>query len=151
MAGWVAGKKAKTASAAAPQDAETAVTSDVGPALNGKVCTFYSYKGGVGRTFALANIAAVLTRWGYRVLCIDWDLEAPGLHLYFDNYMSQDRPKSPGLLELIQRIAGGKKADWRKYAIPRCLLSTGEGPKHQVATLPKTYAVGPFSDSDQEV
>jgi len=43
------------------------------------VVTFYSYKGGVGRSMALANVAALLARWGRRVLIIDWDLEAPGI------------------------------------------------------------------------
>ncbi|TCO55826.1 CATRA system-associated protein [Actinocrispum wychmicini] len=51
--------------------------------MPGTVVTFYSYKGGVGRSFALANIAVLLARWGHRVLCVDWDLEAPGLHHYF--------------------------------------------------------------------
>ncbi len=54
----------------------------------GTIITFYSYKGGVGRTFALANIAALLSTWGYKVLCIDWDLEAPGLHFYFQSWMN---------------------------------------------------------------
>ena len=45
----------------------------------GKVITFYSYKGGVGRSMAMANIAVVLARWGKKVLIIDWYLEAPGL------------------------------------------------------------------------
>ena len=51
----------------------------------GTVVTFYSYKGGVGRSFALVNIATLLGRWGFRVLCIDWDLEAPGLSHYFNS------------------------------------------------------------------
>jgi len=50
--------------------------------MTGTVVTFYSYKGGVGRSFALANIAVLLARWGHRVLTIDWDLEAPGLERY---------------------------------------------------------------------
>ena len=41
--------------------------------------TFYSYKGGVGRSLALANIAALLVQKGRRVVLIDFDLEAPGL------------------------------------------------------------------------
>ncbi|MGW3999181.1 CATRA system-associated protein [Amycolatopsis sp. NPDC004772] len=57
--------------------------------MPGSVFTFYSYKGGVGRSFTLANIAVLLARWGHRVLCLDWDLEAPGLGDYF-------RPRLPG-------------------------------------------------------
>lgn len=47
------------------------------------IYTFYSYKGGVGRSMALANIAEFLYRKGLRVLMIDFDLEAPGLEQYF--------------------------------------------------------------------
>lgn len=50
----------------------------------GTIITFYSYKGGVGRSMALANIAAVLALEGKRVLVVDWDLEAPGLEKYLD-------------------------------------------------------------------
>ncbi|MER9819167.1 AAA family ATPase [Mesorhizobium sp. M0129] len=46
------------------------------------VVTFYSYKGGVGRTMALVNTAVALTRLGRRVLVVDFDLEAPGLPSY---------------------------------------------------------------------
>ncbi|MEO7709254.1 MAG: hypothetical protein ABIS28_12060, partial [Caldimonas sp.] len=53
----------------------------------GNVVTFYSYKGGTGRTMALANTACVLTEFerahGGAVLLVDWDLEAPGLHRFF--------------------------------------------------------------------
>lgn len=43
------------------------------------VVTFYSYKGGVGRTLALVNIAAQLAQRGHKVLTVDFDLEAPSL------------------------------------------------------------------------
>src|SRR5579871_5703166 len=79
----------------------------------GTIVTFYSYKGGVGRTFALANIGALLSTWGYKVLCIDWDLEAPGLQFYFQPWMKeQDRP---GLIEFIQAYANGKQPQWQNY------------------------------------
>lgn len=46
------------------------------------IVTFYSYKGGVGRTMALANVATLLAQKGKRVLVVDFDLEAPTLPNY---------------------------------------------------------------------
>ncbi len=40
----------------------------------GKIITFYSYKGGVGRTMSLANIATILALWNKKVLIIDSNL-----------------------------------------------------------------------------
>lgn len=86
----------------------------------GTVVTFYSYKGGVGRTLALANIGALLTRWGFKVLCVDWDLEAPGLHLYFDRWIEKDTTSGettprPGLTELIHDYVDGKEPQWSEF------------------------------------
>jgi hypothetical protein len=47
------------------------------------IVTFYSYKGGVGRSMALANVAVWFHMQGLRVVMIDWDLEAPGLESFF--------------------------------------------------------------------
>lgn len=46
-----------------------------------KIVTFYSYKGGVGRTLALANVGRIMARDGLRLLLVDFDLEAPGLSI----------------------------------------------------------------------
>ncbi len=43
------------------------------------VVTFYSFKGGVGRTLALLNVAWELADSGQKVLVVDFDLEAPGI------------------------------------------------------------------------
>ncbi|MFM6082613.1 MAG: AAA family ATPase, partial [Dolichospermum sp.] len=43
------------------------------------VVTFFSFKGGVGRTTALVATALTLARNGHRVAIVDLDLEAPGL------------------------------------------------------------------------
>jgi cellulose biosynthesis protein BcsQ len=64
------------------------------------ICTFYSYKGGVGRSMALAKSADVLARAGLRVLMIDFDLEAPGLEQYFDIDKKAVRAHT-GLFDLI--------------------------------------------------
>lgn len=66
--------------------------------MTGTVVTFYSYKGGVGRSSTLANVAVLLARWGYRVLAVDWDLEAPGLHYYFKHAMAE--PPTGGVIDL---------------------------------------------------
>lgn len=90
----------------------------------GTVVTFYSYKGGVGRTLALANIGALLCRWGYKALCIDWDLEAPGLHLYFKPWMeAQDRP---GLTDLLHDYINQKNPVWQDYATPVLFPDTAQ-------------------------
>jgi len=44
-----------------------------------RTVTFYSYKGGTGRTLLLANVAIFAARMGRKVVAIDVDLEAPGL------------------------------------------------------------------------
>lgn len=45
------------------------------------IVTFYSYKGGLGRTTALVSFAIQRARLGDRVAILDLDLEAPGLDL----------------------------------------------------------------------
>ncbi|WP_143467041.1 KGGVGR-motif variant AAA ATPase [Lentzea kentuckyensis] len=75
------------------------------------IVTFYSYKGGVGRSFCLANVAVQLARWGNRVLCVDFDLDAPGLHEYFKPYLSTLH--DGGLVEVV---AGD--ADWTDVVEP---------------------------------
>ncbi len=48
-----------------------------------KTITFYSYKGGTGRSLAVANAARYLARLNFKVVALDFDLEAPGLHYKF--------------------------------------------------------------------
>lgn len=49
-----------------------------------RTITFYSYKGGVGRSLLVANAARYLSTLGKTVFAIDLDLEAPGLHYKFE-------------------------------------------------------------------
>jgi cellulose biosynthesis protein BcsQ len=72
----------------------------------GKIITFYSYKGGVGRSMALANVAWVLASAGKRVLVVDWDLEAPGLHRYFRPFLvDKDLDATDGLIDFFHEYA----------------------------------------------
>src|SRR5262245_37175725 len=68
----------------------------------GNIITFYSYKGGTGRSMAVANVAWILASSGKRVLTVDWDLEAPGLHRYYTPFLSdKDLTGSDGLIDLL--------------------------------------------------
>jgi MinD-like ATPase involved in chromosome partitioning or flagellar assembly len=62
------------------------------------VVTFYSFKGGVGRSMALVNVAADLAARGKRVLIVDFDVEAPGLDT-FD--LTRRDEQSCGLVDFI--------------------------------------------------
>ena len=64
------------------------------------ICTFYSFKGGVGRSMALVNVAVDLAQRGRRVLAVDFDLEAPGLDTF--PVLSPVQP-TPGLVEFVAR------------------------------------------------
>jgi MinD-like ATPase involved in chromosome partitioning or flagellar assembly/tetratricopeptide (TPR) repeat protein len=68
----------------------------------GRVVTFYSYKGGTGRTMALANIAWILASNGYRVLAADWDLESPGLHRFFAPFLDQAVDEAQGIIDMVR-------------------------------------------------
>ena len=85
----------------------------------GRIVTFYSYKGGTGRSMALANIAWMLACNGKRVLAIDWDLEAPGLHRYFRPFLlDAELGASEGLIDLIDRYATAAIAPIAKGQTP---------------------------------
>lgn len=54
---------------------------------------------------ALANVAFLAAMNGKRVLVMDWDLEAPGLHYYFrgmqDASVARELRAAPGVLDLV--------------------------------------------------
>jgi hypothetical protein len=73
---------------------------------HGRIITFYSYKGGTGRTMALANVAWVAASRGCRVLAVDWDLESPGLHRYFHPFLLDKQLRSSrGVIDMIRDYA----------------------------------------------
>lgn len=99
-----------------------------------KLVTFYSYKGGVGRTFLLANVAVLLAKWGLRVLCVDWDLEAPGLMHYFRRTERSrlraggkvgapvvtyyDLPDATGgIVDIVAAVNGKEPVHWRDFVL----------------------------------
>lgn len=74
-------------------------------ARDGRIVTFYSFKGGTGRTMALANVAWLLASSGKRVLAVDWDLESPGLPRYFNPFLPKMAVRdAPGVIDLIREF-----------------------------------------------
>ncbi|WP_306204395.1 KGGVGR-motif variant AAA ATPase [Actinoplanes sp. RD1] len=81
--------------------------------MAGRIITFYSYRGGVGRTMALVNTAWLLAGAGYRVLVMDWDLEAPSLHNHLHPFLRDSNlRRTTGLLDLILGSATGPTPLW---------------------------------------
>lgn len=110
----------------------------------GEIVTFYSFKGGVGRSMALANIAALLARWGYVTLVVDWDLEAPGLENFFKNYSNLENiDEQKGIVDLLYaaydtgqgdapRAADGPAPPhWKDYLVT-VKLKDGNGTLHML-------------------
>lgn len=86
----------------------------------GQIISFYSFKGGVGRSMALANVAALLCRSGKSVLVVDWDLEAPGLHKFFEQAspgLKEQIGEKVGILDLVWGHERARKFAWRDTTI----------------------------------
>lgn len=78
------------------------------------VFTFYSYKGGVGRSLAAMNVAYTLAGRGRHVLAVDMDLEAPGLSgfLHRTNELTEPTDAHPKdvltlLAEAVRAVRSG--------------------------------------------
>lgn len=69
-----------------------------------KTITFYSYKGGVGRTLALSNIAKRLAEFGKKVCILDFDLEAPGLQIKLENQIPKQGIQT-GIVDYIYEFS----------------------------------------------
>ena len=66
------------------------------------VVAFYGFRGGAGRTLALAHVAMLLAQRGLRVAAIDFDIEAPGLHVALGSPAAIEDGK--GLVPLLHSI-----------------------------------------------
>lgn len=70
------------------------------------IVTFYSYKGGMGRTTTMVSYAIKLALQGKRVFIIDADLEAPGYLNFFDlpEHQGLREGKINGLVEYLSDL-----------------------------------------------
>ena len=94
------------------------------------VVAFYGFKGGAGRTLALANVAALLARrgTGMHIATIDFDFEAPGLHLSLAADISGIE-SGQGLVPLLRSAVTSRDAAVLPVvdSLIRSSVSTGNG------------------------
>ena len=65
------------------------------------IFTFYSFKGGVGRSMALLNVAHSLVARGRDVLVLDLDLEAPGITGFLQDNEELGSQNTHDILDLV--------------------------------------------------
>ena len=78
------------------------------------IVTFFSFKGGVGRTTALVATALTLARNGHKVAIVDLDLEAPGLSTVF----FKDKVENFGVIDYLLE----KKIQNRNWSLRNDIL-----------------------------
>lgn len=95
-----------------------------------RTISFYSYKGGVGRTLVVANVARRLAQLGQTVVAMDFDLEAPGLHYKLGLWADDEKtPIRCGLVDYLYAfvVDGRPPEDVKQFtvALPRQTSSMG--------------------------
>jgi cellulose biosynthesis protein BcsQ len=99
--------------------------------VRAQIVTFYSFKGGVGRSTALSITASLLAKNNYRVALIDFDLEAPGLTFFLRrDCQNSDETQSGGILDYVHDELHGTESTDRsvsQYVIPIDYKGPGRG------------------------
>lgn len=67
------------------------------------IVTFYSFKGGVGRSTALGLVAGILASRNRRTVMVDFDLEAPGISVLFQNDIENINEEQYGVLDYLHQ------------------------------------------------
>lgn len=65
------------------------------------IVTFYSFKGGVGRSTALGIVAGIIASRNRRVVVVDFDLEAPGISIMLQNDIEDSSKQVEGVVDYL--------------------------------------------------
>ncbi|MGC0851556.1 KGGVGR-motif variant AAA ATPase [Pantoea agglomerans] len=101
------------------------LNSEEKPLSKKNLITFYSYKGGVGRTTSLALTASYLAKQGKNVFVVDCDFEAPGLLNFFNS--SQSENNKSGLIEYLNDRSFSSQTQLKDYVFGIESTYSGEG------------------------
>lgn len=77
--------------------------------------TFYSVRGGVGRSTSLAYVGRILASRGRRVICVDLDIEAPGLASLFG--VESEVTDGHGVVPLLVALDQGQEPEVSNHLI----------------------------------
>jgi tetratricopeptide (TPR) repeat protein len=89
------------------------------------IFTFYSFKGGVGRSMAVMNVAYTLAGRGRHVLVVDMDLEAPGLSGFLHRSGELADPEAAHPKDILTLLGEASRA-----------LHSGGAPEEMAQRLP---------------
>lgn len=88
------------------------------PKQDAKVISFYSYKGGVGRTTLAAMISLLCATKDKKIVVVDTDVEAPGLGFQFFGESGKASYQSCGFLDFMlypyQNLAHDKQTQFKQ-------------------------------------
>lgn len=108
--------------------------------------TFYSFKGGVGRTLALLDVAVILARLGQKVAIVNMDLEAPGFHRFpAIRPTSDDQPGiSDYVFERLTRVELAVEPYTYRPEVPGIgdnliVVPAGRRPRELAEYIPRLY------------
>ncbi|OCL93695.1 ParA family protein [Aliarcobacter thereius] len=78
-----------------------------------KSILFYSFKGGVGRTQTLLNVAKYLAKdHNKKILIVDFDIYAPGITYHVELGKNEDNKNKEYLIGFLLKIFNGEQADF---------------------------------------
>jgi len=108
-----------------------------------KVISFYSYKGGVGRTTLAAMISLLCATKDKKIVVVDTDVEAPGLGFQFFGESGKASYQSSGFLDFMlypyQNLAPDKQTQFKQTFVTEFFIPN----QHNILLMP----VAKFGDN----
>lgn len=96
--------------------------------------TFYSFRGGVGRSTALGLVAGILASKNRRVVIVDFDLEAPGISILLEPDLEKINKEQYGVLDYLYQRELIPDENFPK--IENCVISANLSARGELFLVP---------------